>query len=613
MDEQFLDKNGKPLVGAALEARKEKLARQKALADSVNEKVVKKDKPKTDSSPTSEKSDVSNLTKILGIFGANMMSMHLFARDTNVARQNTQKLVKLAGGDPTNKADRFFLKQSELEKKLEVERDKQKPSAEPKEEPTDEDKGNKVLSKILSLFGLGNLAKIFSLSKFVGLLRFIGPIFLITTIVSGIYKGWEAWKETGSLLEAVKAGLVEFLDFVTLGLFGKEQIAKLFDQAVEFVSPVVEAMGTFLGSIGDFFKDKWEKFKAFFGYTKVQKEYDAHEDEEIEQYKDASQRERLRAEVDQLRAKRDKLREEVDKKEKALAEIRKTEAEEKAAKYSGDDEVVRARMGLKGPSAKQQAQQALTPTAVPINKDDASPKQEAPGAASAGGQPSEPTGGEPGKGTGSLKSLVTTQSGVDIDHFKPELEEPLTRMASAYKEQTGKPLLVTSGYRSNEKQKELWDAALAKNGGDVAATRKKVAPPAAPLGPGKGSMHLQGLAIDINSKGDGGINKLAGSRDAPTGWLEKFGLIRPVPGEDWHIQLAKTPAVADGKNVPNSDGKVASLDKGKNDTGEKVSKSSQEVAANQRAEEKRATPTVVNAGVTNNSKKVHNEYQVKAA
>ena len=582
------------------------------LKDSIESKVLGKKKT-AETSPTSEKSDVSNLMKVLNVFGANMMSFHLFARDTNVARQNTQKLVKLAGGDPTNKADRFFLKQSEMEKKLETERDKQKPTPDKEEKPSDEDKGQNFLQKVLKMFGLGNLANVFSLTKIVGLLRFIGPIFLITTLISGIYKGWEAWKETGSILEGLKAGFVEFIDFVTLGFFGKESIAKLFDEAVEFVSPVVEAMGTFLESIGDYFSEKWEKFKAFFGYTKRQKEYDAAEDEEVDEYKEPSKREKLREEVDRLRARRDQLREQVNKKEAALEEAKNAKAAEKNAKYDGDDEVVRARMGLKGPSSKQIAQKALSPSPVNINKDDASPKTEAPGAAPAGGAPAQPTGGEPSKGTGSLKAVTTTQPGVDVDHFKPELEDQVTKMASAFKEQTGKPLLVTSGYRSNEKQKELWDAEVAKQGGNEAAARKKVAPPAAPLGPGKGSMHLQGLAIDINSKGDGGINKLAGSRDAPTGWLEKFGLIRPVPGEDWHIQLAKTPAVPDGKNVPGENGKVASLDKSSNNTGEKVSKSSQEVAANQRAEEKRATPTVINAGVTNNSKKVVNEHQVKAA
>jgi hypothetical protein len=79
---------------------------------------------------------------------------------------------------------------------------------------------------------------------------------------------------------------------------------------------------------------------------------------------------------------------------------------------------------------------------------------------------------------------------------------------------------------------------------------------------------------------------LAGPRDKPTGWLERFGLTRPIPGEDWHIQLVKTPPVADGKTVVNDNGKTASLDNGKQTTGENVSKNSVELAQNQRAQEK---------------------------
>jgi hypothetical protein len=125
-------------------------------------------------------------------------------------------------------------------------------------------------------------------------------------------------------------------------------------------------------------------------------------------------------------------------------------------------------------------------------------------------------------------------------------------------------------------------------------------------------MHLFGLAIDVNSKGDGGINKLAGPRDKPTGWLERFGLTRPIPGEDWHIQLVKTPPVADGKTVVNDNGKTASLDNGKQTTGENVSKNSVELAQNQRAQEKRQTPTVINAGSTNNKQVINNTHQVQA-
>jgi lysozyme len=229
--------------------------------------------------------------------------------------------------------------------------------------------------------------------------------------------------------------------------------------------------------------------------------------------------------------------------------------------------------------------------------------------------PSAPSGGAAPSGGGSLASLVKTQSGVDISGFQSEFEKRVAAMAADFKAKTGKTLLVTSGYRSNEKQKELFDKALAANGGDVALTRKKVAEPMPPLGKGRGSQHLQGLAVDINSKGADGLNTLAGPRDRPTGWLEAFGLIRPVPGEDWHVQpngAAPTPdnpnnpgapiAVAgkSGKATDVSSGKAESISPSPKAQGSEIASTSASVAADQRAQQKPQTPIVVNAPVTNN-------------
>ena len=224
-----------------------------------------------------------------------------------------------------------------------------------------------------------------------------------------------------------------------------------------------------------------------------------------------------------------------------------------------------------------------------------------------------PTGGA-GGGGGSLASSVTTQAGVDLSAFNSEFEKRVSTMAADFKAKMGKPLLITSGYRSNEKQKKLWDEALAKNGGDAAKTRKLVAEPMPPLGQGKGSFHLKGLAIDINSKGDTGINSLAGSRDKPTGWLEKYGLTRPVPGEDWHVQATGLAPTPDNPNNPGKpiavagkDGKATDVATGKSEqiagnapsTGTQVAQSSADVASGQRQQQKPNTPIVMNNNTTN--------------
>ncbi len=149
-----------------------------------------------------------------------------------------------------------------------------------------------------------------------------------------------------------------------------------------------------------------------------------------------------------------------------------------------------------------------------------------------------------------LAAVATIQAGVQIQDLNSTLEQRVATMAADFKDKTGKKLIITSGVRSNEKQKQLWDAEMARVGGNPTLARKKVAEPMPPLGNGRGSAHLRGLAIDINSRGTNGINILAGSRQNSTGWLERFGLIRNVPNEDWHVQLASTPPSPDNPYEP---------------------------------------------------------------
>jgi len=197
-------------------------------------------------------------------------------------------------------------------------------------------------------------------------------------------------------------------------------------------------------------------------------------------------------------------------------------------------------------------------------------------------------------------------------------------MAADFKAKTGKSLLVTSGVRSNEKQKELYDKKVAELGGNEAAARKLVAEPMPPLGKGKGSFHLKGFALDINSKGAAGLNALAGPRTAPTGWLESYGLSRPVANEDWHIQPSGSVPTADNPVNPGAptlvadkSGKPIEVNSGKKETigpaasppstGTQVAAASSDVAAGQRQQAKPSTPVIINASTTNNTKINKNE------
>ena len=97
-------------------------------------------------SPTPEKeASVSNSfadsIAFARIIAKNSLSLPWIARDLNVARQNLIKLVKIKGGDATNKADAMFLKSGEAETKLGVEQQKLTAKAVTPTKETEETKG----------------------------------------------------------------------------------------------------------------------------------------------------------------------------------------------------------------------------------------------------------------------------------------------------------------------------------------------------------------------------------------------------------------------------------------------------------------------------------------
>ena len=110
----------------------------------------------------------------LNVIGKNTMPLRAIARDMNVMRQNTVKLVKLAGGNAATKADMFFRKQGEeetaYENALKKEGTKPEPVAGEKEDKkswlqslfsplltiatTIAGKLSKILTPVLDMFGM---------------------------------------------------------------------------------------------------------------------------------------------------------------------------------------------------------------------------------------------------------------------------------------------------------------------------------------------------------------------------------------------------------------------------------------------------------------------------
>ena len=110
-----------------------------------------------------------------------------------------------------------------------------------------------------------------------------------------------------------------------------------------------------------------------------------------------------------------------------------------------------------------------------------------------------------------------------ISGLQDPFEQAMAAMFAAAPPEIRNELRIGSGYRSNERQAQLWEDALAKYG-DPATARKWVAPPGS-------SQHNHGNAADLKFMSP-----------AAQEWVhanaEKFGLAFPLSNEPWHIEAA---------------------------------------------------------------------------
>lgn len=106
-----------------------------------------------------------------------------------------------------------------------------------------------------------------------------------------------------------------------------------------------------------------------------------------------------------------------------------------------------------------------------------------------------------------------------FEGLDPMFSSNLQRLVAA----SGGRVWITSGFRSVERQQQLWNAAVAKYGSEAAA-RKWVAPPGR-------SHHNHGIAADL-----GFAN--AGARQWVHDNASRFGLYFPMEWEPWHIEPA---------------------------------------------------------------------------
>ena len=284
----------------------------------------------------SQKVVKENPNTLLKIVSKNFMSLPGFARDLNVARQNIQRLVKLEGGEPAKGADAQFLKEGERAKKLDVEvgkGDKKKPTLIP---------GVNRVKKLKESFSKNKILK--SVMKYLGLAAIVGVVFVA---FKDTFVEWA----TG-LWDAIKTKMGEFVDGIKEWF--SESIQPIIDKVKEFIQPVIDTISGFFQKIGDFFVGYFNTWKdlitgpiqtiktIYDGFmNKVNGLLDMLPEWVKEKLGIPKKGEKPAAPVDDS-AERKKL----ERQQAEATETERVKKLEKEKQYTGDDEIVRARLGL---------------------------------------------------------------------------------------------------------------------------------------------------------------------------------------------------------------------------------------------------------------------------
>lgn len=159
------------------------------------------------------------------------------------------------------------------------------------------------------------------------------------------------------------------------------------------------------------------------------------------------------------------------------------------------------------------------------------------GGAGGGGASASPSAVQPssitpvstgGQISDALGKTISTSGNVDVANLNPAMGQNLANMANEYFQATGKKLQINSGFRSPEDQAKLF----------------KSMPAGMAAKPGS-SLHNYGLAVDVQSSQ---ANELAN-----LGLLEKYGFVRPIPNEKWHMQPAGVTVAAAKSGVFSAD------------------------------------------------------------
>jgi hypothetical protein len=528
----------------------------------------------------------------LKIFAKNTILFRRMSRELKLINKGFTKFAKLEGVKVVTKPSTGsklanLFKQNEVDKEL-----KKAKKSDTKKDKKKKKKGffanilDSIIDGLITVIAGIAFALFMNKDGILGIIESLGGVEgIISMGIESLKTAFNDFFGSTNWGEAFVKEASKLIELLSFGLITQEDAAKALNVIGDFISPVTSRIGEFLSGIGNWIADKLKGLGRSLDKNVLGIEPSptkpGEKEKPIDPYAGAvEQLDILNSDIEVLTSKRNKLKELIAKREEDKKGGKKVEPitpppPEPAPKY-------RSKKSVFAPTEAPKPAVAPTPSVSP----------------SGGGGGATPVFTQTEVPKGNLDTLTKkADSGVDTSNFNPGFQSRIETMAAAFKQETGKMLLITSGYRSNEKQKQLYDADLAKNNGRPSG---KVAQPMAPLGSGTGSVHIKGLGIDINSQGDGGLNVLAGTRDKPTGWLEKYGLIRNVKGEDWHVTAAGAPSTPDDATVTSKTGATVDPATGQSKgEGLNVGKSSTELAVEQRNQSKPKNPTVINAGVTN--------------
>lgn len=130
-----------------------------------------------------------------------------------------------------------------------------------------------------------------------------------------------------------------------------------------------------------------------------------------------------------------------------------------------------------------------------------------------------------------IGKTIQVSGNADVTGLHPALQANLANMANEYYQATGKKLQINSAFRSPEEQEKLF----------------KSMPAGMAAKPGS-SLHNFGLAVDVQSAQANELSNL--------GLLEKYGFVRPIASEKWHMQPAGVTVAAAKSGVYSADSPV---------------------------------------------------------